>query len=469
MKQITMDGLLGQAKAAAATHNALQSGAQLWKMLDEVSASDPEAYKKFMEKNLGDVVVEEEEKRSRQVYRPEPGFVIEAVLEEVGVLASERAVGKEIAPFFVNVCHSKNITEPQMNGKPATESQLDKVDLEIEPGVRREHKGKLITDVVTHPMLVARCRKDLRFKQAVSANVLDMLLPYERQINKSARIRPGSLQFPKLLYKGGKQPQIHTEALSAPMAAAPDPLFSDKPREIVLPSRVGAEVADEPPPQPSKATSVKQKASSLIEVVDSTYFDEPETGSALAKVSKPEEQTVKRPEDGQLGLEKPIQEVVPAPSVAPLMEAQSTRRLPPPTKVPESSAFGSKSLGLLTGSLQSVPKPVSPMPVPVAVPRRPASQPKPSETDTASGSATDPPKWVLDSEFNDDCELRVWLQKDVEFADVQLHAAEHSVRLRWKEESWEFKLPTRVDITKTVAKFRRKNHVLVLQMIPASV
>ena len=182
---------------------------QMWKMLDDLAENNPLEYEKL----IGDAKNDMKRQQKEQEFIPDPGFVAQAILESMDTVLTTTSTGVLYADLFINFCQSQSILRPfdKERKLAETENDLDGCSVPISLGKCREdmkgNNGKrLIYDVVVHPIVYKRARTDNGFKTFISMLAIEKVVSHQKS---PLRVRKGSLDFPKISYKAGKQPQPH--------------------------------------------------------------------------------------------------------------------------------------------------------------------------------------------------------------------------------------------------------------------
>ena len=192
---------------------------QVWKMLDDMAENNPLEYEKLVKSAKTEMKQQHEERK----FIPNPGFVAAGILELNETVLTSSSRTSSYCELFVNVCQSENVLRPYRTNLEFVTGplDLDNATIPVSLGARREdQKGspmRVIHDVVINPIVFKRCRSDLRFKSFVSLLAIEKVVQSEslRLSPRSVKLREGSLSFPAISYKAGKQPEPHVLSLEA--------------------------------------------------------------------------------------------------------------------------------------------------------------------------------------------------------------------------------------------------------------
>lgn len=229
--------------------NGLEAEAHdMWKLLEEMSESDPIAYAKFMQTHLDKDALdaelkEAENKPEEKFFRPDAGFVVEMQTcgGKDGMKIREVGISNESGkPLFVNMCSHAALEPPknQQSGRPialeADRSTADGLELPLAIGPVREHRSKnkpgsrvealegaseeevdcLVVDVVVHPYVISQCEIHILWLQLTMDLVVEWI-EQERGV-KIAKNKQGKHQWAAITklnstYRGSKTPRSQSD------------------------------------------------------------------------------------------------------------------------------------------------------------------------------------------------------------------------------------------------------------------
>jgi len=150
-----------QPRASSSPADIRQHADHMWKFLDELAESDPDAYKKFIAQQMAEM---EEEKKKRAeteaMFTPQPAFAI--VTQQVQPQPSREV--------FINLCTSNAVPPLQTKDhKPARgDEPLQDILVPISVGriQQQPHGGKDVwtSDIVFNPKVMERAHREMGFK-----------------------------------------------------------------------------------------------------------------------------------------------------------------------------------------------------------------------------------------------------------------------------------------------------------------
>mmetsp|Transcript_29340 Transcript_29340/g.57574 ORF Transcript_29340/g.57574 Transcript_29340/m.57574 type:complete len:445 (+) Transcript_29340:58-1392(+) len=177
----------------------------MWKFLDELADSDPEAYKDYIKKQQQEMIKEKKKRQEKKMFLPEPAFCVETARVDVS----------NSLPHFINICqHKKCPVIQDQAGKPAKPREaLSKIVIPLSVGLKKQQKDGskdiIVFDVCFHPETIQRSQEDMSFKMFM----LELAFQHVEEDNK-LKLHRGykTCQF---IYKGKReQPQMTEEGLA---------------------------------------------------------------------------------------------------------------------------------------------------------------------------------------------------------------------------------------------------------------
>ena len=179
----------------------------MWSMLNDMHANDPEEYDEFIQKTMEDEKKENEEKdKMGKTFKPNADFVVKVQMMKSNGINIKTASGvKASGKLFVNFCQHEAIQRPLgTDGKPVVEDRphLDglQIPLVVSP-LRKCSDGKgedvAAVDVVLNPFCLRKCKENNVFR----AQIVELGLNWVQQ-EQSVRLERG-WKVIKSLYKGG--------------------------------------------------------------------------------------------------------------------------------------------------------------------------------------------------------------------------------------------------------------------------
>lgn len=198
-----------------------QQAEQLWSMLDDLAASDPDGYAEFIEKQMAEAKAETAARRS---FRPEPGLVLRTTLARAASVEGQvLGVGGKV---FVNLCHHAAVEGPRSasgrevdleadNAVSASGLQIPLLVGEPRRCVDGRQRSAIAIDVVVNPSVHRTCSAVPTFLAQIMALVLRWIAQ-EAHVGLSARWKRINAR-----YKGGGGPK-KADVVPFPIDAAED-------------------------------------------------------------------------------------------------------------------------------------------------------------------------------------------------------------------------------------------------------
>lgn len=184
----------------------------MWANMDDLSNSDPEAYKQFTQEILAEGPNGDKENTASTKARsflPVPSFVVKVNTTAAAGNGLKVSTRGGLAKFFINMGSCEALEPPKdVNGRPMEKGErrgADGLQIPLLVGeVRRctDHSGEegaaLAVDVVFHPWIIDRCDDNNTFK----AQAIDLALGWVEQ-ETGYKFEKHKWKTIKSKYKGG--------------------------------------------------------------------------------------------------------------------------------------------------------------------------------------------------------------------------------------------------------------------------
>lgn len=221
----------------------------MWRNLDDLSESDPEAYQKLIEETIA-----QGPPKPTRGFRPKPGFVVKLLTQSDGGTGMRVRTpnGDGGSKMFVNISSHEALDQPKDQfGRPVQPGERRNAEgltmplLVGKPRRCADHSGEtkaMALDVVFHPWVIERCDLDNTFK----AQVIELALNWIEQETHYKLLRGWKTIRSK--YKGGSGPD-QDQPVIFPIEEA---MLQGEPPEK-RPSKPAPTEAPETPAAPPKA------------------------------------------------------------------------------------------------------------------------------------------------------------------------------------------------------------------------